>query len=144
MLFLGDRGHHQPQARFRQLHEKNAATKDDVDERELLFRTATEEYKAAKFAEEIARYELELAKAALIRTRSDSTDGQFDIRSPITGRVLRVQQESATVVTPGTALVELAVPRFLREEHDRAFDVVPLYLRKSDAEIAWDRRARSI
>ena len=36
-------------------------------------------------------------------------------------------------------LVELAVPRFLREEHDRLFDVVPMYLRKSDAEIAWDR-----
>jgi tRNA threonylcarbamoyladenosine biosynthesis protein TsaB len=40
------------------------------------------------------------------------------------------------------ALVELAVPRFLREEHDRLFDVVPFYLRKSDAEIAWDQRAR--
>jgi tRNA threonylcarbamoyladenosine biosynthesis protein TsaB len=40
------------------------------------------------------------------------------------------------------ALVELAVPRFLREEHDRLMDVVPVYLRKSDAEIAWDQRAR--
>ncbi len=40
------------------------------------------------------------------------------------------------------ALVELAVPRFLREEHDRPHDVVPLYLRRSDAEIAWDQRAR--
>ncbi len=40
------------------------------------------------------------------------------------------------------ALVELAVPRFLREEHDRLYDVVPVYLRKSDAEIAWDKRAR--
>ena len=41
-----------------------------------------------------------------------------------------------------SALVELAVPRFVREEYDRLFDVVPLYLRKSDAEIAWDQRAR--
>ena len=39
------------------------------------------------------------------------------------------------------ALVELAVPRFLREEHDRPFEVLPLYLRRSDAEIAWDKRA---
>ena len=39
-----------------------------------------------------------------------------------------------------TSLVELAVPRFHREEFDRLYDVVPLYLRKSDAEIAWDRR----
>ena len=40
-----------------------------------------------------------------------------------------------------SALVELAVPRFLREEFDRPYDVVPLYLRKSDAEIARDQRA---
>jgi tRNA threonylcarbamoyladenosine biosynthesis protein TsaB len=39
------------------------------------------------------------------------------------------------------ALVELAAPRFLREEHDRAFEILPLYLRRSDAEIAWDKRA---
>jgi len=41
-----------------------------------------------------------------------------------------------------SSLVELSVPRFLREETDRLFDVVPMYLRKSDAEIAWDQRAR--
>ncbi len=41
-----------------------------------------------------------------------------------------------------SSLVELAVPRLLREETDRLYDVVPMYLRKSDAEIAWDQRAR--
>jgi len=40
------------------------------------------------------------------------------------------------------ALVELALPRFELEQHDRLFDLIPLYLRKSDAEIAWDQRAR--
>ena len=39
-----------------------------------------------------------------------------------------------------TALVELAIPRFEREEFDRVYDVQPLYVRKSDAEIAWDKR----
>ena len=39
------------------------------------------------------------------------------------------------------ALVELALPRFEREEHDELFDLVPIYLRKSDAELAWDRRS---
>src|SRR5205823_1284150 len=38
------------------------------------------------------------------------------------------------------ALVELAIPRFEREEFDRVYDVQPLYVRKSDAEIAWDKR----
>jgi tRNA threonylcarbamoyladenosine biosynthesis protein TsaB len=56
----------------------------------------------------------------------------------------QVEFASATVAHPdAAALAELAVPRFLREEHDRLTDVVPTYLRKSDAEIAWDQRARS-
>jgi tRNA threonylcarbamoyladenosine biosynthesis protein TsaB len=38
------------------------------------------------------------------------------------------------------ALADLAVPRFLREEHDPPADVRPIYLRKTDAEIAWDQR----
>ena len=40
------------------------------------------------------------------------------------------------------ALVSLAAPRLIREETDRLVDVAPLYLRKTDAEIAWDQRAR--
>lgn len=55
----------------------------------------------------------------------------------------QVEFASATVAHPdAAALAELAVPRFVREEHDRLTDVVPTYLRKSDAEIAWDQRAR--
>ena len=38
------------------------------------------------------------------------------------------------------SLVELVLPRFEREDYDRLFDVAPIYLRKSDAEIAWDKR----
>jgi tRNA threonylcarbamoyladenosine biosynthesis protein TsaB len=44
---------------------------------------------------------------------------------------------------PATALVELAVPRFQREEFDRVFELTPYYVRKSDAEIAWDNRRRT-
>jgi tRNA threonylcarbamoyladenosine biosynthesis protein TsaB len=50
---------------------------------------------------------------------------------------------SAQAYPQAAALVELAVPRFIREDADRLFDLVPLYLRKSDAEITWDQRARS-
>jgi tRNA threonylcarbamoyladenosine biosynthesis protein TsaB len=55
----------------------------------------------------------------------------------------RIELASSIAAHPeAAALVELAVPRFLREEHDHLFDVVPVYLRKSDAEISWDQRAR--
>jgi tRNA threonylcarbamoyladenosine biosynthesis protein TsaB len=40
------------------------------------------------------------------------------------------------------ALSELAVARYQREEFCPADEVLPLYLRKSDAELAWDRKGR--
>jgi tRNA threonylcarbamoyladenosine biosynthesis protein TsaB len=40
------------------------------------------------------------------------------------------------------SLSELAIARYEREEFCAPDDVLPLYLRKSDAELAWDRKAR--
>ncbi|MDQ1446711.1 MAG: tRNA threonylcarbamoyladenosine biosynthesis protein TsaB [Acidimicrobiaceae bacterium] len=41
------------------------------------------------------------------------------------------------------ALVELAQPKALREEFVQPWDLKPMYLRKSDAEINWDIRERA-
>lgn len=55
----------------------------------------------------------------------------------------RVEFASPAAAHPhASSLVELAAPRFVREESERWSEIVPLYLRKSDAEIAWDQRAR--
>ena len=40
------------------------------------------------------------------------------------------------------ALAELAIGRYQREEFCAADDVLPMYLRQSDAELAWDRKER--
>jgi tRNA threonylcarbamoyladenosine biosynthesis protein TsaB len=50
--------------------------------------------------------------------------------------------EGANAFPSAVAVVELAVPRFQREEFDRVYDLQPFYVRKSDAEIAWDKRRR--
>jgi tRNA threonylcarbamoyladenosine biosynthesis protein TsaB len=42
-----------------------------------------------------------------------------------------------------SALVELAQPKALREEFVQPWELEPLYLRKSDAEINWDIRERA-
>ncbi len=39
------------------------------------------------------------------------------------------------------SLVELALPRLYREDYDRLFDLEPLYMRRSDAEINWEKKA---
>jgi tRNA threonylcarbamoyladenosine biosynthesis protein TsaB len=71
-------------------------------------------------------------------------DGAILYRNQLEELGSRVEFASTIRAHPeAAALVELAVPRFLREEHDRLHDVVPMYLRKSDAEIAWDKRERS-
>lgn len=56
----------------------------------------------------------------------------------------RVEFASVTNAFPlAVWLLELAVPRFHREQTIMPHEVRPFYLRKSDAEINWDRRARS-
>lgn len=55
-----------------------------------------------------------------------------------------VEFASATYAFPSAvSLLELAVPRFQREDASRPEEVVPLYVRKSDAQINWTKRARS-
>lgn len=109
--------------RTREAASRGAATADELEQAILLERTRTEELRAAQFAQEIARYELELARAALLQTESPQDAAsvelpRFEIRSPITGSVLRVLQESAAVVSPGTPLIELGDPRDLEIEVD--------------------------
>jgi HlyD family secretion protein len=99
--------------RAKQLSARNSVTHEELDRAELRMLTAREELKAAQFAVQVAEHELELARAALMYvTRADDSseeqdDWAIEIRSPITGQVLRVFQESASVVSAGTPLVEV-------------------------------------
>ncbi len=49
----------------------------------------------------------------------------------------------AAALPSAAALVELATARYEREEFSPPADVHPLYLRRSDAEIEWDRKERA-
>jgi HlyD family secretion protein len=143
--------------RHRKAIQGSGVSQSELENMEMLYRQRSEELRAMKLSEEIARFELEQAKAALMRSRPQSdaaakraanappaTEGpplagngvdqessanggeskdanngwNFPIYSPITGRVLRVFQESSAVVTPGTSLVELGDPSDLEVEID--------------------------
>ncbi|TVQ55539.1 MAG: HlyD family efflux transporter periplasmic adaptor subunit [Phycisphaerales bacterium] len=101
-------------ARVQRAADRGAATQREVELAITGWRSATEIYNAARFEQEIAKFELELAQAALVRSRPDGggaeQDAQLLIGSPIDGRVLRVFQESTAVVQAGTPLVELGDP----------------------------------
>jgi tRNA threonylcarbamoyladenosine biosynthesis protein TsaB len=71
-------------------------------------------------------------------------DGALRYRRELETLGAQVEFASPALAHPrASAMIELSIPRFMREDYDRLFDVVPLYLRKSDAEISWDKRARA-
>jgi HlyD family secretion protein len=99
--------------RTRELHDRGAVTPRELDEARLALRQAQQIYRSAAFSREVAEFELQLADAALLQTQGEASDDketQLPIISPITGRVLRVFEESARVVTPGESLLELGDP----------------------------------
>jgi HlyD family secretion protein len=96
--------------RAEQLWEQDSISRREYDDALAAARGRGEELRAATFDEEIAKFELQQAEAALLRVKPSSAatlQSQFEIRAPIDGHVLRVLQESATVVTPGTPLLEV-------------------------------------
>lgn len=66
--------------------------------------------RAAEFSLQVAEYELAQARAALIRPEPSLTDNLVPVKSPVSGRVLGVRQESETVMTPGTQILEVGDP----------------------------------
>jgi len=103
--------------------KKGVSSQADLDAAEHKEQAAQEDVRAAGFASQVAQFDLELAKAALVFAQPGrdgrSTVPRFEIHAPISGRVFRVFQESATVVTPGTRLMELADARDLEIEVDQ-------------------------
>ncbi len=98
--------------RARQLLRNNAISESEFASRELDFRQETENARAAGYLVDIAQHELELEKAALLLTDPESSEDSMElaITAPIDGRVLRVNQESAAVVTAGDPLLEIGDP----------------------------------
>ena len=68
------------------------------------------ELRAAEFSLQVTDYELAQARAALERPASVTPGNLVEVKSPVSGRVLKVMQESEMVVTPGTQILEIGDP----------------------------------
>lgn len=102
--------------RLQEAMDRDASRPREMDAKVFAEKTAEQDVKTAEVERDIAKFELEQAQAALLRTRAEGTsvdDAHFAVRSPINGRVLRVMQESMAVVPAGTPLVEVGDPRDL-------------------------------
>lgn len=97
--------------RVQNLNEKGTLSETDRDNAQREVEMKMREMQAADFAVKIAEFELAQAKAALLQIESPGVGGAVvEVKAPVSGRVLRVQQESAVILTPGTAILEIGDP----------------------------------
>ena len=68
------------------------------------------EVRAAEFSLQVIDYELAQARAALERPEGNVVGNLVEVKSPVSGRVLKVIQESEMVVSPGTQILEIGDP----------------------------------
>ena len=100
--------------RATKLKSTGAISRQEFDDASARAQATSEAVKSAESAVRVAEFELKQAEAAYTRSAPGAATGgsnwNFPIQSPISGRVLRVLQESTKVVQPGDQLIELGDP----------------------------------
>lgn len=125
-------------ARTRTLAQQGAATAQALERAELAMRLADRDRRAAEFQDHAAEHEISQQRALLARYGGDS-GGQvesWNVASPVAGVVLKVAQESETIVQPGAPLLDIGDARDLEVVVDvLSTDAVEI---RSGAEVAID------
>lgn len=95
--------------RARKLGEQGVISRDAMEKAQTAAKAASKELDAALFRSKAARYQVEEARAALLATSENTPVGArtVSIHSPVTGRVLRLIEQSERVIGAGAPLVEL-------------------------------------
>ena len=84
-----------------------------LDQATLAVQSEERALEGVRFAHDASAHELEQARAALGMYRGGEPRASWAVRSPVSGSVLRVVQESEGVVATGAPLLEIADPRSL-------------------------------
>jgi HlyD family secretion protein len=100
-------------SRARPLAKAGSLPAQSLEQYEFTARMRGDELASAEFAAKVATEEVRVARMALGRGGVASPHQHVDVLSPISGRVLRVQQKSAGVVQAATPLVEVGDPAAL-------------------------------
>ena len=102
--------------RFRAITRAGTVSESDRDRAEGDASMKAAEVRAAEFSLQVIDYELAQARATLERPEALASGNLVEVKSPVSGRVLKVMQESEMVVAPGTPLLEVGNPADLEIE----------------------------
>jgi HlyD family secretion protein len=103
-------------ARIRTLAERGVATPQALERAEVAKQVADRDLRAAELQKRAAQHDLEQARAVLARYRNGDDNGPaetWNVTAPIAGLVLKIPQESETIIQPGTSILEIGDPRDL-------------------------------
>jgi len=108
-------------ARLKPLLDKALISRDIYDRAAAEAKTSAASRRSADYRVEVARSELEAARTALQYSAAAETGEpaeQVPVRSPITGRILKIAHECEGPVRTGDPLLEIGDPRVLEVEVD--------------------------
>jgi HlyD family secretion protein len=107
--------------RYEPLLSKGTISRDQYDRALNDANTTAAQKRSADFKVEVARYELEAARAVLehgSQIEKDDTVERIAVRSPINGRILKINRQCEGPVNIGEALLEVGDPTALEIEVD--------------------------
>jgi HlyD family secretion protein len=106
--------------RMRPLKDKGVISYGAFDEAATEAKTTAAAKRSADFNVEVAEYELQAARSVLDYTAGNNGEPaeRVPVRSPITGRILKVEHECEGPVRTGDALLEVGDPSVLEIEVD--------------------------
>jgi len=96
--------------RSRTLRRQEVLSVQEFDATQMRAETSAQEARAAEFGFKVAEFEVQQAQALLTRGLPGAGAEPLVITSPVSGRILRVFQESSRLVPPGFALLEVGDP----------------------------------
>lgn len=98
--------------RIRTLTETGSSTVQALERAETALRVANRELRAAEFQDHATEHEIEQARALLAQygEGGGAPPDRWNVTAPVSGLVLKVSQESETIVQPGTPILEIGDP----------------------------------
>jgi HlyD family secretion protein len=102
--------------RYRSIRREGSVSQAERDRVESEASIRAADVRGAEFALRAAEQDLAQARAVLERPAGSLTGNVVEVKSPVSGRVLKLMQESETIATPGLAIAEVGDPADLEIE----------------------------
>jgi HlyD family secretion protein len=100
--------------RARTLAERGASTAQILERAELAMRVADRDLRAAEFQNHATEHEVAQARALLARYGNNAGPAEgWNVTAPVNGIILKVTQESETIIQPGAPIIEIGDPHDL-------------------------------